>query len=133
MQSNNMVVGVSNNPTTHNESEDNKMDKNVKDSLELITTVLELLNSNLEEIDKRATMLETSKDSNDFEECYIIKIPINASNLDVFRTVFGGVIIESNRLYTHINIDGDTIFHTEWAKTRYRGGENNETNKRKVR
>ena len=106
------------------------MDKKVRDSLELITEILDMLNSNLEEIDKRVTMLEVTNKYDDIENDYItIKIPKSASNLDVIRSVFGGAVTESSRLYTHLDIDGDTVFTTEWAKTRYRGGENNETDK----
>lgn len=106
------------------------MEKDVKHSLEIITNVLEIFNSNIEELDKRVTMLEVTNKCEGNENNYItIKIPINASNLDVIRIVFGGMVTESNGLYTHINIDGDTVFHTEWAKTRYRGDVNDETNK----
>lgn len=103
------------------------MEKDVRDSLEIVTKVLEIFNSNIEELDKRVTMLEVTNKCEVNENDYItIKIPINATNLDVFRNVFGGIVTESNGLYTHLNVDGDTVFHTEWAKTRYRGGVNNE-------
>lgn len=106
------------------------MEKDVRDSLKIVTEVLDIFNSKIEELDKRVTMLEVTNKCDDIENDYItIKISKSASNLDVFRSVFGGVVTESNELYTHINIDGDTVFHTEWAKTRYRGSENNETNK----
>lgn len=104
--------------------------KEIRTSLGIISDILGILNKEIVDIDKRVTMLEVTNKCEDNENNYItIKIPINASNLDVFRIVFGGMVTESNGLYTHLNIDGDTVFHTEWAKTRYRGGINNETNK----
>ena len=106
--------------------------REIRTSLGIISDILGILNKEIVDIDKRVSKLEISNETNEsnyIEDCYIIKIPINASNLDVFRNVFGGIVTESNGLYTHLNIDGDTVFHTEWAKTRYRGGVNNEANK----
>lgn len=97
--------------------------REIETSLGIISNILGILNKEVVDIDNRVNTLEMF---NDNVTNYIIKIPINASNLDVIRKVFGGVVTESNGLYTHINIDGDTVFHTEWANTRYRGGVNNE-------
>jgi hypothetical protein len=99
------------------------MDKDVRDALELITNVLDLLNSNLEEIDKRVTMLEVTKNSEDIDNDFItIKIPKNASNLDVIRILFNCKIVSQNLLYTHIDIDDDTVFRNSWLKTKYKRG-----------
>lgn len=105
------------------------MDKDVRDALELITAVLELLNSNLEEIDKRVTILEADKID---DEYITIRIPKNASNLDVLRKVFDCKIINVDDYelgIAHLDMDDDTLFNTRWLKTRYKGGCDNETNK----
>lgn len=105
------------------------MKKDVRNSLKIVTKVLDIFNNEIEELDKRVTMLEVTNKCDDTENDYItIRIPKNANNLDVIRNVFGGLVTESNGLIAHINIDGDTVFHSKWLKTRYRGSENNETN-----
>ena len=97
--------------------------REIKTSLGIITDILEILNKEIVDLDKRINKLENAEVNNSVNdyEYTTIKIPNNASNLDVLRFLFGSVVTRSDELYTHLNIDGDTVFHTEWAKTRYRG------------
>lgn len=100
------------------------MEKDVRESLVIIQQVLGLLNENLEEIDKRVTMLEVDDKGNDLYD--YIKIPKNASNLDVLRQLFDARVslwFETNDDTTALNLDGVTVFNTKWLKTKFKGGE----------
>lgn len=109
------------------------MEKDVKESLEIVSAVLDLLNSKLEELDERVSILEvTDKIDNilndNFDDNYItIKIHKNATNFDVLRKIFGCKVLDDNHNNTLLDIDDVTSFKTAWLKTRYRGCVNNET------
>lgn len=100
--------------------------KEIRISLGIISDILGILNKEIVDIDKRVSVLEAFDTNNDYEYT-TIKIPKNASNLDVLMILFNCKVTSQNFGLAHINIDDDTLFHSEWLKTKYKGGVNNET------
>lgn len=103
------------------------MDRDDKIALGIISDILGIHNREIDKLQKRVEKLEEVH--NDYE--YIdLRIPRNASNLDVLRKVFNCKIINDDNYgigITHLDIDIDTIFNTSWLKTRYIRGCENET------
>lgn len=96
------------------------MEKNTRDVLTVITAVLEMLNSTVEELENRVNTLEN-------EYFYTtIKIPINATNGDVIRKVFRCSVNKENEAYINVDIDEDTAFRKSWFDEKYKGGVQNE-------
>lgn len=100
--------------------------KEIRISLGIISDILGILNKGIVDIDKRVSELEAFDTNNDYEYT-TIKIPKNASNLDVLMILFNCKVTSQNFGLAHINIDDDTLFNSEWLKTKYKGGVNNET------
>lgn len=95
--------------------------RDIVDSFDIISSILAIHNKEIEEIKKRVDKLEVAKNDDD----YIIRIPKNASNLDVLRKVFNCKIVSACRLdnrFMLTDLDTETSFHTDWLKTKYKGG-----------